>query len=1030
MTLTAALTLGLAALTGCRDFLTALPGGEHLAAALGLEGEAAAPPRGCTHLDFTLTGNDGPQFVERAGTADCGPLKPVIAGTATYDRQRAVLRVPVALVNGGTTKLRAPARLFGWTDSLVVIEAPGLALAPAGTYASILATDTTLAADVPAFPGAAAWRFDSLLVTGAAPTAQLLAPGDTSAVRWLELSLHNGVRKMRVTFWAEARPARPPVPAVAPDSVPPWVYADSNIVDDEVQANFRYAANAIWIEFRPNASIAQRETALDAVAGEVVGGRSSEFGEGLYLVRIEAGRRFAPLAAAVDSLNTMPQVAYAIYLTLIERRYRQPQDADAFAGRWGLDPDSALGGNWALEDGAFPMAWGCSVGDSITAVAVVDGGFHEVSDVMQNVSTSGRRYAHMGEDTTSHGTAVASVLAARGDNALKITGAAWRADLRLYYDGNDIVASLKAVERAAREGARIINVSSGQGWRRPPTGSQVERQAVFRNARMAREILGRLDSAGIRPLIVEAAGNEKGADALYYSVFGSVDSAQVRRGGPLLRNRILVIGGSMAFGSGPTRDPSLVTTSGPTIDVYAPGMYVGALNKNSQVVSSSGTSLAAPIVSGIAVLLQSFDSKLTAEEMRSLVIEGARRGGRILKDDLGAEHHVVNAYESLKLAAQRKGAPLCGNRVWLQGNAVNVERAGGDTEALFTTSTTARQPNVYHGGRRVHVGTAVYDYDAPTRTWKPATMSTSDAQGGAYRSALGYSHDRDFLGRATPVCCTGGVGKLVVDRVDLTTNKIASAEPMTFGASPEPDSALKVSETCHPDNGCPAYTVYGLLPGNAPRLRTAVVPPAASPRGDFLLVPASFETRTTTFGSWGGCATNIVSANPEYPPDDRWTLRCRTMTHEAGSDSAVVYKVSFGSAIVWQRLMRIDTGNIGWIAVGEDGREFVVGVTRWYRNEKWAGSANREDSMYYPTTTHTIEPYVCFGTIEYRALSKPDSLTRPVISDPAQCEDPSSHRGTIAPRVTPQAPPAASLPRRPATERPRRGDTTVHRHGE
>jgi hypothetical protein len=127
-----------------------------------------------------------------------------------------------------------------------------------------------------------------------------------------------------LTSKASAQARRAPVPAVAPDAIPDWVYADSNIVSDSMRAPIPYAANVLWVEFTPEATTAQRQQAVDAVAAIVVGGKRSAFGEGIYLLRVEAGGAFAPLAAAVDSLNTMPQVVWALYSSFVDRRIQRP----------------------------------------------------------------------------------------------------------------------------------------------------------------------------------------------------------------------------------------------------------------------------------------------------------------------------------------------------------------------------------------------------------------------------------------------------------------------------------------------------------------------------------------------------------------------------------------------------------------------------------------------------------------------------------------------------------------------------------
>jgi hypothetical protein len=102
------------------------------------------------------------------------------------------------------------------------------------------------------------------------------------------------------------------VPASPPDTIPAWIVADSNLVGDSVQTAAYFYANVIRVRFRTGTSQADRQAAIDAVQGVVVGGRPYPAGEGAYYVRIEAGRRIEPLRAAATRLRGMRQVAVAV----------------------------------------------------------------------------------------------------------------------------------------------------------------------------------------------------------------------------------------------------------------------------------------------------------------------------------------------------------------------------------------------------------------------------------------------------------------------------------------------------------------------------------------------------------------------------------------------------------------------------------------------------------------------------------------------------------------------------------------------
>jgi hypothetical protein len=95
-----------------------------------------------------------------------------------------------------------------------------------------------------------------------------------------------------------------PAPVPPPDYVPRWMYADTNLVRRTVK-------NVAVVLFRERASAAERQAAVDAVGGLVVGGARWFGDDGAYLVRVPLGPGRPTLAEAVDRLNALPQVQSA-----------------------------------------------------------------------------------------------------------------------------------------------------------------------------------------------------------------------------------------------------------------------------------------------------------------------------------------------------------------------------------------------------------------------------------------------------------------------------------------------------------------------------------------------------------------------------------------------------------------------------------------------------------------------------------------------------------------------------------------------
>lgn len=141
------------------------------------------------------------------------------------------------------------------------------------------------------------------------------------------------------------------------------------------------------------------------------------------------------------------------------------------------------------------------------------------------------------------------------------------------------------------------------------------------------------------------------------------------------------------------------------------------------------------------------------------IVDGANAGGWKATRTVGGEQYIIaNAYESLKLAAQRPAAPLCGNRVWSQDGIVRAQRGSG-SEQLFSTGGPVGFLNVFHDGRRIDW----LDNDYETlhaavftgATWQEVDRAGlhDSAPGGTYRSTgtlendswYSASHDNDWL---------------------------------------------------------------------------------------------------------------------------------------------------------------------------------------------------------------------------------------------------------------------------------------------
>lgn len=154
-----------------------------------------------------------------------------------------------------------------------------------------------------------------------------------------------------------------PTQATAPDSVPAAVWdtvtAPGNILDPPPGYAGRVLKDIIYVRFLPTANQRDRERAIAAINGRVIGGVRMGDPQGMYVVRIpyavaRGDSVSGPLLRAQAVLRGIPAVRYAILADMdravpldkppstrgrVTRLSRRPKDGPAFASRRS-SPDS------------------------------------------------------------------------------------------------------------------------------------------------------------------------------------------------------------------------------------------------------------------------------------------------------------------------------------------------------------------------------------------------------------------------------------------------------------------------------------------------------------------------------------------------------------------------------------------------------------------------------------------------------------------------------------------------------------------
>lgn len=573
-------------------------------------------------------------------------------------------------------------------------------------------------------------------------------PGIQERVQDVVVTLPQGVTAFQVTVTAEGKhiiTIQPIAPPRLADSIKIAAERPENLAQEKMKIG-RISRNLVFVRFLKSATREQRQIALDAVDGMVVGG-----GAGMYVVHLPVPPDSLGLGyvlRAIRTLRKVPGVETAIIFGFDPPvvNYRKPVDGVAFQ-QWILNPDSAAAYNWALETVAAPAAWGCATGSSTTKVAVVDEGFRHEPDLQNN----------LGSDTVfqtsgpTHGTWVSSVIGAQGNNSLGMTGMLWAAQLGLFdirTPDPDASSALwypyYALLHAGLAGYPILNVSWALEWhvqsgRAPSDTSSSDSSLVLENAEALKWVIDSLRAVNIRPLFVLSASNDS-VDAFW----AGTPAVKLLPGD--YSSQVLVVGASRLSTSASTRLAAF-SNRGALVDVVAPGENVTVLDGDgsSALDAVNGTSFAVPHVSGLAGLLLSFDPATTTDSLRRFILDGATNGGRFANDPTGQPIPLINAYESLKRSAQRSGAPLCGNRVWVDDAHIHVQRTSTVNESIASV-TSAVMVIPHQGGKLIETqdvssNSTAFAWQPTTRTWTSTTVSSED--GGFFQSSFGNSFAGD-----------------------------------------------------------------------------------------------------------------------------------------------------------------------------------------------------------------------------------------------------------------------------------------------
>jgi serine protease len=329
----------------------------------------------------------------------------------------------------------------------------------------------------------------------------------------------------------------------------------------------------------------------------------------------------ATTARVADALSTMPLLKFAEKNLMLDKASVFPSD-EFYTFQW----------HYAAID--VPSAWDITTGSPDVVAAVIDTGLlFEHPDLTSRIvggadlidsdviSNDGDGRDDDGNDVgdnacgtgchSHHGSHCAGTMAAASNNGLMVSGISWE-------------GGLLAVRVLGEGGGSLNDIADGIEW---AIGNDVD--GVTQNARPADVINMSLGGTGRSAAMAESVQNAVSRGAIVVVAAGNEDTDASRSTPANVPEAITVA--ALGYNAGSTPARASYSNYGESVDVAAPGGEQredsdgdgngdGVLSTVGDFVAfSQGTSMAAPHVAGVAMLMKAQSPALTQDEVAAIL---------------------------------------------------------------------------------------------------------------------------------------------------------------------------------------------------------------------------------------------------------------------------------------------------------------------------------------------------------------------------------------------------------------------------
>lgn len=527
---------------------------------------------------------------------------------------------------------------------------------------------------------------------------------------------------------------------------------DQQSVKYDEETGINYVDDMVILFFYSDTSEDDINRTVDGIQGEIV---ASMPVIDQYQVRVSP-RSFEELTKLCDELGKLDCVeeAYIDHAIKLDAE-TIPDDPWKkvfffFGESW--DEDKPSGSNWWQEAIHAPSAWEYNHYLDTIKIGIVDNGFdtgHEdLSGVIKKVT----------DNTTSerHGTHVAGIIGAIPNNKCGITGIVWNSELYTWdwelsksqkseekYTGWNTTTQIFAgtTNLITTDGVKVVNLSAGK------SGSLEEltrtKEAVDGEGKQASMYLQKLLAKGYDFVIVQSAGNGNAngysVDAVYNGLFCSINAENCTTSEEVsaddIIDRIIVVGAAENKGKNKYQQ-AVFSNAGSRVDICAPGVDIYSTVPGGYE-SLQGTSMAAPIVTGVASLVWSADSALTGADVKRVVCSTentkyAVEDNTSKKHPLTDSYRMVNAELAVKSVVEEKLKRAENSSGVLDDNPIASEKDKNAKPIQYSGSVTNPEDVVLKMFDALQKG----DYERAAECLDPVTEQQIKFIGGLASSVL------------------------------------------------------------------------------------------------------------------------------------------------------------------------------------------------------------------------------------------------------------------------------------------------------